>query len=120
MLRSRLERVTLFSKLALRWGQCSGVLPAVVVLNLLVRYAALSPIWRQLDLDSDGDAGRAHAAQASEELVGRADVFGDLRAQFFRAAEFFFLAQTFPEMDLDPAGCRLAERLEDVGLNALG
>jgi len=51
VLRNPPERVTPLGKSAPRWAKVLN--PAVVVLNLVVSYAALSPIWRQLDLASD-------------------------------------------------------------------
>ena len=59
-------------------------------------------------------------AEPGEEPVGGGDVFGDLGAQFFGAAEFFFLAKTLPEVDLDAPRCRFAQGLKNMGLDAEG
>jgi hypothetical protein len=66
----------------------------------------------------DDAAGGAEGAEAGEEFVGGGDVFGDLGAQFFGAAKFFFFAKAFPELDFDATGRVFAERLEEMGLNA--
>src|SRR5689334_21280339 len=46
-------------------------------------------------------AKRAEAAEAGEEFVGGGDVAADLRAEFFRAGKFFFVAEALPEVDFD-------------------
>jgi hypothetical protein len=61
--------------------------------------------WPRLPVaGGDGLIVRTQLAQASEELVGAGDVSRDLRAQFLGAAEFLFLAKTFPEFHLDARG----------------
>jgi hypothetical protein len=79
---------------------------------LSTHYPLFTTHWRA--------AGGAECAEAGEEPVGGGDVFGDLGAQFFGAAEFFFLAKTLPEVKLEAPGCRFAQGLKNMGLDAEG
>jgi hypothetical protein len=67
---------------------------------------------------SGGDALRAEPAQAREEFVGRGDVAGNLRTQFFRAAEFLLLTEALPESHFDALGRRLRLKIEQVRFDA--
>jgi len=48
----------------------------------------------------------AETAEAGEKSVSGGDVAGDLGAEFFWAAEFFFVAKALPEADFDALGGR--------------
>src|SRR5579863_2643301 len=56
-------------------------------------------------------------SKAGEEFVGGGDVFGDLGAEFFGAAEFLFFAKTLPEVDLDAPRWEFAGRLDQMSFH---
>lgn len=62
--------------------------------------------------------GGSRTAQTRKELVGADDVGGDLRSQFFGAAEFLFFAKTFPESNFYPFWCRGRLSVEQVCFDA--
>src|SRR5579859_323741 len=65
-------------------------------------------------------ACRAETAEARKETVRPGDVARDLRFQFFGVCEFSFLAQAFPKTNLDPFGCKLFGRVEQMRFDGQG
>src|SRR6266851_5505971 len=57
-------------------------------------------------------------AQARKEFVGAGDVAGNLRAQFFRAAEFLFFTKAFPESHFHPLWCARRLKIDQMGFDA--
>src|SRR5216684_3835473 len=58
------------------------------------------------------------AAEAGKERVGTRDIAGDLRTQFFGAAEFFLFAKTLPKPHFDPRRRRLQLHIEQMRFDA--
>ena len=74
------------------------------VVKYMDKFGRDAPLRLQARRGNRGASERPESPQAGEEVVCRGDVAGDLGAEFFWSAEFFFVAKAFPEADLDVFG----------------
>src|SRR5229473_4226694 len=74
-------------------------------LNFIREGAVPFAVWSRATVNHQRRSAGSGVAQAREELIGACDVAGDLRAQFFGAAEFLFFAKALPESHFHAFGC---------------
>ena len=74
--------------------------------------------WKENHRGVASRSAGARTAETGEELAGNGDVAGNLGAEFFGGGEFFFVAEAFPELDLDAVGRDFGDGFEDVRFDA--